>query len=120
MLFNSIEFVIFFPIVTLLFYALPHSYRWIILLAASCTFYMFFIPQYILVLFATILIDYIAAIWIESGNLKRKKLYLVVSIVSTCAVLFVFKYSNFFLENAIFLCQKLGVNTPHPRALLLI
>ena len=44
MLFNSIEFLIFFPIVTLLFFVLPHKYRWFHLLAASCVFYMFFIP----------------------------------------------------------------------------
>jgi alginate O-acetyltransferase complex protein AlgI len=120
MLFNSIEFLIFFPIVTVLFYLIPDAYRWIWLLGASCVFYMFFIPQYIFVLFATILIDYVAAIWIENGNIKRRKLYLVVSIVSTCAVLFVFKYSNFFIENAIVLCQKFGIYTPPPQILLLI
>ena len=48
MLFNSIEFLIFFPIVTLLFYLMPHKWRWLLLLAASCFFYMWFIPKYIL------------------------------------------------------------------------
>ena len=65
MLFNSLEFLIFFPIVTLLFYLLPHKWRWFLLLAASCFFYMWFIPKYILILLITIAIDYSAGILIE-------------------------------------------------------
>ena len=65
MLFNSIEFLIFLPIVTLLFYLMPHKWRWLLLLAASCFFYMWFIPKYILILLVTILIDYSAGILIE-------------------------------------------------------
>ena len=65
MLFNSIEFLIFFPVVTLLFYLLPHKFRWFLLLAASCFFYMWFIPKYILILLITIAIDYSAGILIE-------------------------------------------------------
>ena len=45
---------------------LPHRFRWMLLLAASCLFYMAFIPVYILILFVTILIDYFAALRIEA------------------------------------------------------
>jgi D-alanyl-lipoteichoic acid acyltransferase DltB (MBOAT superfamily) len=69
------------------------------LLMASCVFYMFFIPAYILILFITILIDYFAGIWIERSTGKKKKIYLIISIISTCLVLFVFKYFNFFIGN---------------------
>ena len=110
MLFNSIPFLIFFPIVTLIFYVLPHKYRWVHLLAASCFFYMFFVPQYILILLITILIDYTAGIYIEKTTGKRRKYFLILSIVSTCLVLVIFKYLNFFTHNAIALSHFLGFN----------
>ena len=112
MLFNSIEFLIFFPLVTLLFFLLKHKYRWILLLIASCVFYMFFIPQYILILFVTILIDYVAAIYIEKSDQSRKKKYLIISIVATCLVLIIFKYLDFFNQNMIQLSHLLGFYYP--------
>ena len=112
MLFNSLEFLLFFPIVTILFYVLPHKYRWFHLLISSCIFYMFFIPQYILILFTTILIDYAAAIWIEKTAGKRKKTYLIISIISTCLVLFIFKYFDFFNHNMLILSHHFGFYYP--------
>ena len=113
MLFNSIEFLIFFPVVTILFYVTHHKYRWILLLLASCVFYMFFIPQYIFILFVTILIDYIAAVYIERNASERiKRKYLVISIISTCLVLFVFKYFDFFNQNMHLLSHKFGFYYP--------
>jgi D-alanyl-lipoteichoic acid acyltransferase DltB (MBOAT superfamily) len=96
MLFNSIQFVVFFILTTLLYYALPWRWRWKMLLVASCCFYMAFIPAYIVILFATIIIDYCMALLIAGSGGQRRKFYLIASIVSTCAVLFVFKYSAFF------------------------
>ncbi|HQW23821.1 MAG TPA: MBOAT family protein, partial [Bacteroidia bacterium] len=112
MLFNSYEFLLFFPIVTLLFYVLPHKFRWFHLLIASCIFYMYFIPQYILILFATIIIDYVAGIWIEKSDDRKKKIYLVVSIISTCLVLFIFKYFDFFNQNMLALSHRFGFYYP--------
>jgi D-alanyl-lipoteichoic acid acyltransferase DltB (MBOAT superfamily) len=57
---------------------------------------MAFIPIYILILAVTIIIDYFAGMWIEDSQGKRKKMFLIVSILSTCLVLFIFKYFNFF------------------------
>jgi len=112
MLFNSIPFLIFFPIVTLLFYVIPHKYRWVLLLAASCFFYMFFVPKYILILLITILIDYIAGIYIEKTEGKRRKFFLIVSIISTCLVLVIFKYLGFFHQNMIALSHYFGFHYP--------
>ena len=95
MLFNSFEFLLFFPVVTALYYLLPHRFRWSMLLVASCIFYMAFIPVYILILAVTIVIDYFAGIMIERTQGREKKIYLVLSIISTCLVLFIFKYFNF-------------------------
>ena len=115
MLFNSFEFLIFFPLVTILFFGLPHRYRWFLLLAASCVFYMYFIPVYILILFGTIVIDYFAGLYLEDTlDPKRKKLYLAASIVANVGVLAVFKYYNFFLDN---INDSWGLLTGHPTAL---
>jgi D-alanyl-lipoteichoic acid acyltransferase DltB (MBOAT superfamily) len=103
--------VCFFASVTTLFFLLPHRARWLLLLLASCFFYMFFVPIYILILFVTIVIDYFAGIWIErADDPRRKKLLLSVSIVSVCATLFVFKYFNFFNANFAALAKFLHWN----------
>ena len=99
MLFNSIEFLIFFPVVTLLYFLLPHRFRWLHLLVASSVFYMFFIPAYILILAFTIVIDYFAGILIENSPGKRRKSFLVMSLAANIGVLAVFKYYNFLNDN---------------------
>ncbi|MBI4060854.1 MAG: MBOAT family protein [Elusimicrobia bacterium] len=99
MLFNSVHFLIFFPIVTFLYFLLPMSRRWALLLAASCYFYMAFIPAYILVLFALILVDYAAALWMERHEGLRRRAILFCSIASNLAMLGLFKYFNFFNAN---------------------
>jgi D-alanyl-lipoteichoic acid acyltransferase DltB (MBOAT superfamily) len=71
---------------------------------------MFFIPKYILILFLTIGIDYFAGIKIAASEGKRRKAWLIISIVSTCLVLFVFKYYNFFVDNVNGISQLLGWN----------
>lgn len=110
MLFNSFEFLLFFPIVTTLYFLLPYKLRWALLLLASCIFYMFFVPIYIFILLITILIDYFAAIYISKSEGHKKKRYLIISIISTCLVLFVFKYFNFFNDNVIVLARTLHWN----------
>ncbi len=114
MLFNTIEFMLFFPAVTLLFYLLPHRWRWLMLLAASCVFYMWFIPKYILILLVTIVIDYSAGLLMERWTdiPRRRRWCLVVSIVSTCLVLFIFKYLNFCSENLVALARHFGWSHP--------
>ena len=113
MVFNSIEFLIFLPVVVALFYLLPHKWRWLMLLAASCVFYMWFVPKYILILLVTIVIDYSAGLLMErfAGQPRRKKIFMVTSIVCTLTVLVVFKYLNFITANLDRLCASLGMET---------
>ena len=99
MLFNSLEFILFFLIVTPLYYLMPHKYRWFHLLISSCIFYMAFVPIYILILFGTIVIDYFAGIIIADAVGKKRKYFLVLSLIANIGVLFVFKYYNFFIDN---------------------
>ncbi len=113
MLFNSIEFAFFFPIVVALFYVLPQRWRVHFLLMASCIFYMAFIPAYIAILFVTILIDYVAGIYIERVEGGRKKPLLIFSIVSTCTVLAIFKYMNFLTSSFAGLAGVFGWQVPN-------
>jgi D-alanyl-lipoteichoic acid acyltransferase DltB (MBOAT superfamily) len=115
MLFNSFEFLIFFPTVTVLYFLIPHRFRWILLLFASCLFYMFFKPVYILILFFTIIVDYAAGLLIEkSKSKKQKKVYLLSSLAANIGVLCLFKYFNFFNSNITSLAESLGYHILFP------
>ena len=121
MLFNSFEFILFFIVVTSLFYVSPHRIRWVLLLLASCFFYMFFKPEYILILLFTIIVDYYAGILLESTeNPRRKKQYLLMSLVANIGVLAVFKYYNFINDNVTGLCTLFGVKNHIPYLSMLL
>jgi D-alanyl-lipoteichoic acid acyltransferase DltB (MBOAT superfamily) len=92
MLFNSFEFLVFFPTVVIVYFLLPYRFRWVLLLPSSCYFYMAFVPVYILILFFTILIDYWAGLAIEKAQGRKRKRLLAVSLVANIMVLAVFKY----------------------------
>ncbi len=110
MLFNSFQFLIFFPVVVIIYFLLPQKYRWVHLLTASCIFYAAFIPAYLLILLLTIIVDYFAGIYIENAKGKRRKLFLIVSIFANVGILAVFKYYNFFIENINGLFSALGLH----------
>lgn len=99
MLFNSLQFIFFFIVVTLAYFSLPHRGRIWLLLLASCYFYAVFQPIYILILFVTIVVDYFAGIWIENAHGRKRKWLLVLSLISNIGFLAYFKYYNFFVEN---------------------
>lgn len=114
MLFNSLQFLVFFAFVLSTYYALPHRGRWILLLLASCYFYMVFVPVYVLILFAVILVDYAAAFLIDRSQGRRRKFFLGLSLTANLGILFYFKYYNFFLENTSLLLNIFGVHNPLP------
>ncbi len=99
MLFNSFHFLVFFPLVTLGYFLLPHRARVLWLLAASCWFYMAFIPKYLTILAFTIVVDYCAGILIARAQGAARKRYLAWSILTNCSVLAAFKYFDFFSVN---------------------
>lgn len=111
MLFNSWSFLIFFPVVTALYFWLPPRYRNFFLLTASCFFYMSYIPQYILILFFLITLDYSLALVIESAPQNKKKNWLVISIAANVLTLLGFKYFGFFTGHEILLPVGLSFHT---------
>ena len=110
MLFNSVDFLLFFPVVTILFFAIPKRVRNVFLLACSLYFYMCWKAKYILLIAFSILVTYLSALvmeWLEKqGRQRLRGLILAGAIVSSLAVLFLFKYYNFFVENVAALTQN--------------
>lgn len=104
MVFNSYQFLVFFPIVVFLYYVMPQKMKKRWLLVASYYFYMCWDARHIVLLFFTTLVTYIGALLIQRINLgtwemKRKtgykRLVAFVSIGLNLIVLFGFKYMNF-------------------------
>lgn len=120
MVFNSLHFIIYFIIVTSLYFVLPHNKRWFLLLLSSCYFYMAFVPIYILILAFTIVIDYIAGRMIENAEGKRRKMFLIFSLIANIGVLSVFKYYNFINLNFSALLNDIGWNNPLPNLSILL
>lgn len=97
MVFNSFEFLLFFPLVLFAFYSTKPQFRWILLLAASYYFYMSWNPAYIILIIISTLIDYFIAIEIEKKqSQKGKKMLLITSMIMNLGMLFFFKYFDFF------------------------
>lgn len=97
MLFNSVEFILFFVLISAVYFRMPHEHRWKLLLAGSYYFYMCWKPAYIILMVVSTLIAYYCGLKIgEARNPASKKTYLAVSLFSLLGLLFIFKYLNFF------------------------
>ena len=104
MTFNSLQFLIFFPIVVALYFLLPKKITKYMLLVASYYFYLAWNYKLIgLILFTTV-VSYVSARIIEKNESKKvKKTCIVVTLVACLGVLFFFKYYNFMADSASFL-----------------
>jgi alginate O-acetyltransferase complex protein AlgI len=100
MLFNSTQFLIFFPVVVFFYFLLPHRFRWMLLLVASYYFYMCWKAEYLLLILVSTLVDYYAAIQMSKQTiLTKRKIYLILSLFVNLGLLFGFKYFNFFNDS---------------------
>ena len=100
MLFNSLHFLLFFPIVVVCYLIIPRKLRCVWLLAASYYFYMSWNPTYaVLIAFSTVS-TFLTGIFLgKAKGKKEKNLCLAVSFVINLGILFFFKYFDFALEN---------------------
>ena len=115
MSFNSIEFLIFFAVVTYTYFILNHRYRWLFLLAASYYFYMSWNVEYVVLILATTVSSYIFALLMGAArSTGKKKTFLILTIVSNLGILFVFKYFNFFNTNLKLLCTQMNISYSIP------
>ena len=100
MLFNSFSFAVFLPIVFILYWCIPHKYKWILMLAASYYFYMSWDAKYVILIAVTTLISYAAGRLLEKENSEgKRKTVLAISAVVCLGILFFFKYFNFVSES---------------------
>ncbi len=111
MTFNSLDFLIFYPIVLLLHFLTPLKYRWIPLLGASLVFYMWWsAPLFFLILFTTV-VSWICSLIIEkTDDTKKKKLCLTLTLLTSLGVLFFFKYYNFLAGSAMSIGALFGAD----------
>lgn len=108
MLFNSYNFLLFFPIVVLVYFLIPHKIRYIWLLIASYYFYMCWNAKYALILLFSTAVTYASGLLItrvnnkikdEKKKIRWKKIFVALSFIINLAILFLFKYFDFAVDN---------------------
>ena len=110
MLFNSLDFMIFFPIVVLVYFIIPRKIRYIWLLVASYYFYMCWNAEYALLMGISTLITYLSGLLL--GKIQKmwlRKFVVALSFVSNLGILVFYKYFDFILENINLVLEKMDV-----------
>ena len=121
MLFNSLDFLLFFPAVTLVCFLVPARLRYLWLLAASYYFYLCWSPRYaLLMLFSTAVTWAGGGVISHSASSRTRKAALAATLLANLGVLAVFKYFNFFSRNLEVLAGALGLSLRAPRLDLLL
>ncbi len=115
MLFNSVSFLVYFPIVVLLYFVMPDKIKNHWLLLASFYFYACWNPKYLFLLLIVILVTYVSGCLI-AGAKKRigQTLTLTVCVMLNLSVLFFFKYYTFALTSLCSALEKIGIAFSFP------
>lgn len=124
MLFNSTSFLVFFPVVALVYFWIPQKFRPAWLLASSYYFYMSWNPHYAVLIAAVTLCTWAAGCVLDAGRLGvqgqndarriKKRWVLIGCLVFCLGILFFFKYFNFFAQNLNALLQFAGTKARMP------
>ncbi len=113
MIFNSVDFLIFFPVVTLIYFIIPKKARYIWLLLASYFFYMCWNAKYALLLLTSTVVTWLCARLVYAAKKPvLKKLILAVCLCVNLGILFFFKYFDFFLANCNRILSALHMEIP--------
>ncbi len=114
MLFNSYQYFIFFAVVVGAFYALPHRFRWMLLLAASYFYYMVWDPRYGVLILTSTVVVYATALLMHERPVRVKKLWVALSVVVNLGILAALKYFNFINNSLKDLFTALGADYTVP------
>ncbi len=117
MLFNSLQFLIFFPLVCIVYFILrSNKSRIPFLLIASYYFYMNWNPAYAILILTSTLLTYLCGIFVEINNSEKhkKKLFLTISLIINFSILFIFKYFNFINESVFSIMEYVGIRWSVP------
>ena len=114
MQFNSFEFLLFLPIVFMLYWQGFRSIRWqnLLIVVSSYVFYGWWDIRFLLLIALTSLMSYTSGVLIERnhGNRRKQRFFCSTNIVANLLILIVFKYYNFFAENLSILLQAIGIH----------
>lgn len=115
MLFNSLQFLLFFVVVFALYWVLPHKWQNRLLLASSYYFYGQWSWKFVSLLFVSTVIDYVCGMQMQlSVSHARKRVFLWISLVAQLGILGFFKYFNFFSHEAAHLLNLMGFEASWP------
>ena len=128
MVFNSFVFLLFFPLVAVVYFfltmriglhhkALSNTISQFFLLAASFIFYGYWNPAYLVLILISVAVTWASGLLMEGRNIREKRLVLIASLVINLGILFFFKYYGFFAETAGFLSSG-GIQFPSFNVLL--
>ena len=121
MVFTSINFLLFFPLVAILYYLTPVKYRWLTLLLASYFFYINIRPVYAFLLAGVSASTYIfTRLMDNTEDDSVKKRYMLMNIVLILLPLFFFKYFGAINEGVTGILQKWHLSWPLPEIKLLL
>ena len=114
MLFNSFEFIIFLPIVFLLYWNVMRNRKWqnLLILISSYIFYGWWDWRFLILIAITSVCSFLSGLMIEynEGNRQRQRVISASNIIINISILCVFKYYNFFVENIKELFDTMGVH----------
>lgn len=119
MIFNSIEFAVFFACAFFLYHMLSHKRQNVMLLAASYFFYGWWDWRFLGLIMVSTLVDYCTGRAMPGSAPRRKKLLVTISIVTNLGILGFFKYFNFFADSAVDLLTAMGFQA-HRSTLMII
>ena len=123
MLFNSLQFLIFFPIVVGVYFIVPLKYRYVWLFVASYYFYMCWNVKYVLLLLFSTVITYLSGFFLQKisdgeesvqGKELKRRLCVAASFVLNLGVLFWFKYFEFAVQNINHVLERLHITLLNP------
>lgn len=110
MVFNSVDFLIFFPIVILLYFLVPPKARYIWLLGASFCFYMCWNVKYVIILLTSIVTTWLAGILLQKmQNTLIRKWTVAMCLLVNIGILFFFKYFDFFIVSCNKVLSRIGI-----------
>ena len=121
MLFNSFQYLIFLPVVILIYYVIPKKVSYLWLLVASYFFYMCWNAVYALLLLSSTLVTYFCGLLVErAGSKSQKKIVVAISLILNLGILFYFKYSNFLTGLIMAAGQKMNIRIIIPQTDVLL
>lgn len=123
MLFNSFQFLLFFPMVTLVYFIIPKKIKWVWLLITSYYFYMSWDARFAILIATSTVITYLSGILIDKSNkirdinkkIKIKKLWVTLSFTLNISILIFFKYFEFILSNINYLLERFNIAILTPK-----